>query len=141
MELVVDTNILFSYFWKESFTRKVILCQGIRLYAPEYALEEINKYKTEIIKKTKITEKEFNDAKKDIALSVSFIPVEEYSAFLKDALDISKDENDIDFFALCLKLKLPMWSNDVEMKQQRNVAVFSTKEMFGRFFYIVFDVV
>ena len=138
MELVVDTNILYTYFWKDSFTKKIILSQDIKLHAPEFSLIEINKYKADIIKKTKISEKEFENSKIDIAISVNFMPEDKYSAFLKKSLEISPDSDDIDFFSLCLKLNLPLWSNDSRLKKQNKVPVFSTKDLFDKFFEIVF---
>ena len=54
MKIVVDTNILFSFFWKNSLTKKLILNSSLELYSPIYVIEEILKYKSEIIKKTNI---------------------------------------------------------------------------------------
>ena len=138
MELVIDTNILYSYFWKQSFTRKVLLSQKIRLVAPEFALEEINKYQQDIMDKTKITLQDFKLMRKDLALAVEFIPLEEYSDFLKKALHFSPDPNDVDFFALALKHDLAIWSNDISLKKQEKVAVFSTHDLFDKFFNIIF---
>ena len=131
MKLVVDTNILFSYFWKNSFTKSLIMSDKLELFAPDYALEEINKYKKEIIKKTGISEREFSLLRVDIAISVNFVPIQEYKNFLKKASEISPDKNDIDFFALALKLKLPIWSNDVLLNSQSEVKVYTTKEVVG----------
>jgi len=131
MKLVVDTNILYTYFWKHSLTKKLIMRKDLELFAPEFGLEEINKYKTDIIKKTKISEDKFRELKFDIAISVKFIPVEEYRGFLKRALEISPDPNDIDFFALSLKLNLPIWSNDALLKNQTKIRILTTKEILG----------
>ena len=80
------------------------MSQDIELFAPEFALEEINKYKNDIIKRNKLTIKEFEQTKLDVAIAVKFIPLEEYSKFLKKALKMCPDSNDIDFFALSIKL-------------------------------------
>ena len=129
MEFVVDTNILFTYFWKQSFTKKILMNQKLRLFSPEFSLEEINNYKSEIIKKTNITEKEFNNIRMDLAIAVEFIPITEYKEFLKQALKTTPDKNDIDFIALALKLKLPIWSNDSLLKNQDKVKIFSTSDL------------
>mgnify|MGYP001595203714 CR=1 FL=1 len=42
MKFVVDTNILFTFLWKDSFTKGILLDQELEFFAPEYALEEIN---------------------------------------------------------------------------------------------------
>tara|TARA_Y100000310_G_C20500436_1_gene723708 strand:- start:321 stop:743 length:423 start_codon:yes stop_codon:yes gene_type:complete len=129
LEFVVDTNILFTYFWKQSFTKKILMNQKLRLFSPEFSLEEINNYKSEIIKKTNITEKEFNNIRMDLAIAVEFIPITEYKEFLKQALKTTPDKNDIDFIALALKLKLPIWSNDSLLKNQDKVKIFSTSDL------------
>jgi len=50
MRLVVDMNILFSFFKKWTFTRRVITRNDLTLYSPSYALEEIKRYEDEIKK-------------------------------------------------------------------------------------------
>ena len=90
---------------------------------------EINKYKKDILEKTGIMEDEFKVSKFDLAISVKFIPVEDYKSHLKQALEVSPDPNDIDFLALALKLNLPMWSNDLKLKQQNQVKILTTKEI------------
>lgn len=104
----------------------------MELYSPEHALVEINRHKEEIMKKTQITEDEYRAALNDIAISVVFLPLEDYSAFLKKALSISPDPDDIDFFALCLRLDLPLWSNENMLKRQETVPIISTKELLDR---------
>jgi predicted nucleic acid-binding protein len=55
MKLVVDSNVLFTFFWKNSISREIFLNQNLKLYSPEYCLEEIEKYANVIRKKTKIS--------------------------------------------------------------------------------------
>jgi predicted nucleic acid-binding protein len=57
MEFIVDGNVLFTFFWKRSVTRKLFLEPDLELYSPEFALEEINKYQEDIIRKTNLTKK------------------------------------------------------------------------------------
>ena len=132
MQLIIDTNILFTYFWKSSFTRRILMSQNLSLFSPEFALKEINKYKSEIMKKTNITEEEFNTIRYDLAIAVQFIPLEEYSKVLKDAIKITPDPNDIDFIALAMKFKLPIWSNDSLLKKQNKILAFSTDELLNK---------
>ena len=129
MELVVDTNVMFSFFWKGSMVKKLLMDQDVLLFAPEFALEEINKYEKEIIRKAKITKKEFNFLREELAIAIEFIPLKDYNNYLKKSLDFSPDENDVDFFALALKLKIPLWSNDKLLKKQSIVRVLETKDV------------
>ena len=130
MRLVVDTNVLMTFFWKNSKTRKLIMLgNSLELFSPEFALDEIKKHKDEILKKTNISEEEFNVIRIELAISIKFYPVIFYKDFLKQSLDISPDKNDIDFFALALKLDLPIWSNDKNLKNPDMIKIISTKEL------------
>lgn len=130
MKLVVDTNVLFSFFWKNSILNKILLDQDLLLFAPEFALEEIKKYEGLIIKKTNLTKKEFDFLREELAIAIEFVPIEEYQDCLKEAIKISPDINDIDFFALSIKLKISLWSNDKLLKNQKKLRVLNTKEVF-----------
>ncbi len=60
MKIVLDSNILFSALIKDSTTRRIILeCDPIFLF-PSFIFEEMEKYKKELLKKSKMEEKEFN---------------------------------------------------------------------------------
>lgn len=129
MRLVVDTNILFSYFWKGSMTRDLLMTPGLELFSPEFALEEINNHVSEIKNKTGLTSSTFATMKADLAIKVVFVPISHYKRFLRRAMDISPDPNDTDFFALALAIPAPVWSNDRRMKSQDVVRIFSTKDL------------
>ena len=133
LSFVVDTNVLITFFWKDSSTRKLFLAHKFVLFSPEYALEEIKKYSSEIKAKTGITEKEFIKIREDLANIITFVSIGEYKDYLKHAQEIN-DQKDIDFMALALKLKTPLWSNDKELKTQSLVRVFSTGEIIGSLF-------
>jgi predicted nucleic acid-binding protein len=129
LKLIIDTNVMFSFFWKNSITKKLLLNQNNLLFAPEFALEELKKYEKEIIHKAKITKKEFNEIRNELAILIDFVPLEEYKKFLRKGLIASPDNNDVDFFALAIKLKLPLWSNDNLLKNQKIIQVLNTKEI------------
>ena len=130
MKFVVDTNVLFTFFWKNSFTKGLLVDQDLEFFAPEFALEEINKYSDEILRKTGISLEKFKELRTDLAIFVEFIPLEEYKQFLPEALSlIPLYPNDADFLALALKLTLPIWSNDPHLKRQSKVKVYSTSEL------------
>lgn len=129
MRIVVDTNILFSFFWKDSHTRKLLINANSKLISSEFALEEIRKYSKEIIIKAKISEDFFNDELKKLKLIVKFIKKEEHLNFIKDAEEISPDKKDAEFLALCLKFSCPLWSNDSILKNQNKIRVLSTEDL------------
>nr|QBM01182.1 hypothetical protein [uncultured archaeon] len=129
MKFVVDTNILFTFFWENSFTKGILIDQDFEFFSPEYALKEINNHINEIINKTGITNEKFQELRKDLAICVEFVPSEEYKDFLKEAsLLLPNYPDDIDFLALATKLKLPIWSNDTHLKSQNKIMIYTTKE-------------
>ena len=129
MKCVVDTNILFSFFWKNSLTKKLLITTNLELISPEIALKEIKNYKNEIIRKTKISEINFTNEFKKLKLLINFVKKENYGDFIGEAIKISPDKNDSEFFALCLKHDCFLWSNDKILKNQEHIKVLSTKEI------------
>jgi len=59
-----------------------------------------------------------------------FIPKEEIDAFIEKAEKISPDPKDVPYFALALKLRCSLWSNDKALKEKQDaVQVYSTQEL------------
>lgn len=133
-DVIVDTNVLLTFFWKKSVSRRILPKREFDFFSPQLALEEINSHKPEILEKTGISKEEFQKNREDLAMFVEFIPFDEYSGFLQKAPHIP-DKDDIDFIALALKLSAPVWSNDKELKQQSLVQVFNTGEFIRKFLY------
>ncbi len=138
MLCVVDSNVLFTYFWKNALLKEFLAREKVKLTAPAYALYEIEKYKKEICEKAKITNQEFNIIKRELEGLVRFIALEEYVSFFHEVKKLGKSLseeqalgllNDADFLALALQLKIPLWSNDRLLKEQKVVTVLNSREM------------
>lgn len=129
MLLVVDMNILFSFFKKYSFTRKLLINSDLELRSTTYAFDELNEHLDEIMSKAKIDIGVFELYKTILSWFVEFVPVLEYREFKSKAESISPDPDDTQYFALALKLDCPIWSNDKRLKKQSAVKVFSTSEL------------
>lgn len=83
MKFVVDTNILFTFFWENSFTKGILIDQDFQFFSPEYALKEINSNIDEIIGKTGISNEKFKELRTDLAICIEFIFLEEYKDFMR----------------------------------------------------------
>lgn len=137
MRIVVDSNILFSFFWKDSTFSKLCENRELQLISPEYALVEINNYKVEIMKKAKISNEEFNKKRLELVDRISFIPLEVYVLEFNNVKKLAEkfkeksDEilGDIDFLALAIKLEMPLWTHDKLLKEQNRVKILTTKEV------------
>ncbi len=137
MRLVADTNVLFTFFWKDSVIRGM-LRQDIQLAAPAYALEEIEKHRKEILKKARIGPSGFEGAKKELKQAVAFVERKRYETRFGEAASCAASLNkedrgqmleDVDFLALAMELGCALWSNDKLLKSQGKVIVLSTAEV------------
>lgn len=138
MKIVVDSNILFTFFWKESVFEDILNTKRLDLFASEIALDEIKKYKEEIIKKGNISEKEFEQKKEELKRKVKFFHFKEYDTEIKEIVEVYNKENkeiieellrDIDFLALALRLNTVLWSNDKLLKSQKVITILKTEEI------------
>ncbi len=102
---------------------------SLRLYAPEFVIEEFMKYSEYIQKKTKRSSEEFVAIMHLLHQVIKIIPEEEYENYIEEAQSISPDEKDVMYFALALKLKCGIWSNDSQLKEQKKVNIFNTHEL------------
>jgi predicted nucleic acid-binding protein len=129
MKFVIDTNILFSAIIRKSITRKVILSDVFDLYVPEYLFEEINKHKDLILRKAKISNRDFIALLTLFQKHTKIVKKEVYLDKTPVAEEVMKgiDITDSPFLALALTLNCPIWSNDGHFKQQILVKVYTTK--------------
>ena len=131
MELIIDTNVLFSFFKSDSTTRKIISDTSLKLFAPKETFIELLKYKEEICNKSNINEKEFKKTIKIISSLIEIIPKSNFIRCYEESKDFLPDnaKDDAPFVGLALYLEVPLWSNDKALKRQGKVKVFSTSEL------------
>ena len=99
MRLVVDTNILFSFF-RENPVRKIIIeaqAFGVDLFTPEYAFSEIGEIKSEIIKYAKISNTDFTFLFGLLRGLVKTIPLIYFEELRIEAENVSPDLKDAPF--------------------------------------------
>lgn len=130
MELVVDTNVIFSAIVRNSVTRILLLNPNLILYSPEGLISELDEHKEEIRAKSKLNEKRYDELMAVLLSKIKLEPKETIAPFLKEALEFSPDKDDSPFLALCLAKGIALWSNDKPLKQQSFVKVLSTAELF-----------
>ena len=51
--------------------------------------------------------------------------------YIEDAGKISPDDKDVMYFALALKLRCIIWSNDAKLKEQDKIIIYNTTEILG----------
>ena len=132
MFLVIDANILFSFFNPESSRRKVIKnCSklGYRLVSPDFAFEELLNDKEKIKKYSKIGELEFIIFFSLLEKLIESIEKLQYNKFITKSKELAPHIKDVLYFALALHLNCPIWSDEKSFKKQSKVKVYSTSEL------------
>jgi len=135
LELVIDAIIIFAAFIKDSKTREILISNKYVLYAPEYLQFEINKHVDYLQNKTGLTTSELKKyvSRLFFESNINIISKNYFSNFLQKAEIISPDPDDCAYFALALKLKCGIWSNDKDLKNQNIVNIYSTKDLLDIF--------
>ncbi|MBU1199595.1 MAG: PIN domain-containing protein [Nanoarchaeota archaeon] len=131
MQLVLDANILFAALIKDGTTRKIFMEKNAKFYVPEFIFHELFKHLAELRAKTNLSE---TVIKKQIIelfdlANIEIISSIEIKPFLKQAEKICPDINDIHYFALALKMKCPIWSEDKKLREQSEIKIITTKEL------------
>ena len=130
MQLVVDTNIIISFF-RENPVRFIIINSdliNLSLFTPEYTIEELNKNKSDILKYGKINSAQFEEVLSHLSKFIKIILKESSKKFESQAKQLIHGK-DIPIFALALKLNCPIWSNEPGFKEQSKVEIITTEEL------------
>ena len=130
--LIVDANIIFSFFRKDSARKYIIeelLNMDCELLSPEYLIEELFSDKERIKKFSGINEAEFLGLFSLIKDEIKIVPESKYKDFLSKAFKLSPHIKDNPYFALSLFLSCPIWSDEKSFKKQSKVKIFSTAEL------------
>ena len=132
MIIILDSNILFSALIKDSLTRKLIYGLHEDLIFPEIVLDELRKYKEELISKSMLNEVEFDEVLSLILKYIRIIPNEQLKPHKKEAWELIKEYSpeDVMFIACCLAFDNSiLWSDDKKLKRQEKVKVLNTAEI------------
>ncbi len=130
MKLVVDANILFSFFSEKSFTRSFILNHPeIEYFTPAYVFDELEKHEETIKKKADIDDRIYRLIIDEVREYVEVISVESLETYWEKAENSCPDPDDVHYFACALAEDCPLWSNDGKLKEQDTVKVIDTEEL------------
>jgi len=131
-KIVIDANILFSFFKKDSTRRKIIelmLDNECILVSPEFVIEELISDKDKIIRFSGIKNSEFFFIFSLLRKNIVTISKEEYASFFVEARKLSPHIKDVPYFALALNLDCPIWSDEKAFKQQSRIKILSTNKL------------
>src|SRR3989344_3584123 len=132
MLLILDTNILFSFFNKSKVFRltKELRHRRYKLVSPDFVFFEIKGLKKQIMKSSEISDSEFEFLLLLIKRIVRFIPKSEYKSYISEAKKLSPHFKDFPLFALSLYLdKSSIWSRELGLKKQELIKVLSDEDI------------
>lgn len=129
MQLVVDANIVFAIIIAKGKTFELFFKKDLDLFSPSFVFEELESYKELILKKSGLLEKDFFEIISRIKNKIAIISEENLLDYREKAISICPDIKDVLYFALCLYLKIPLWSNDKLLKTQNLIKVYSTEDL------------
>ena len=127
--LVVDANVLLSCFSLNSFTRSLLFRIKANLFAPDFLKEELSLHELELFEKSKLNSDNLHALKEFLFSKIEFLPPERTIAYREQAKAICPDPNDIPYFEVALFMGIPLWSNDLNLKNQSFVQVLTTVEI------------
>ncbi|PIN95239.1 hypothetical protein COU53_00365 [Candidatus Pacearchaeota archaeon CG10_big_fil_rev_8_21_14_0_10_30_48] len=131
MNIVTDTNILISALIKNGITRDFIVKSKNNFIIPEFEVYEIYEHKNEIIKKSKLSEREFDTIFLRLLRNIKIIPTDLIIDKKEEAERIIGhiDKDDVQFIATALTFNCSIWSDDKHFKKQNKVRILTTKKI------------
>jgi predicted nucleic acid-binding protein len=129
MDVVVDANIVFSALIKRSYTLDLMFFNELRLFSPEFLIEELLEHKDEIISKSGLTSLEYEKYLEIILRRIRIVPTVELLPYIDTARKICLDTDDVDYVALSLMLNIPIWTND--KKVPNKITTMELKKIYG----------
>ena len=136
MKFIIDSNILLSALIKDSTTRKVIVKSGWDFYYPEMSFHEVRKYKELVLKKSGMSEKDYNKLLECILRHIIIVPDEIIINELEEAKNVIAhiDPDDVVFVATKLSiLDSIIWSDDSDFDKQVKVKVLKSEQVIELF--------
>ncbi|MFH1408315.1 MAG: PIN domain-containing protein [Nanoarchaeota archaeon] len=127
MNLVIDSNVLFAAAIKESKTAEAIFHRNLDLFSPSFILDECTKYMIYLERKTQWPD--FPNIMKKLLDKITLIDQSLFVESLQIATEISPDLADSPFVALAIHLNIPLWTNDKQLINIKEIRIFTTKQV------------
>lgn len=111
---VIDANVLFGAFISGRDLYRLLFSEHA-IYLPDFALLELDKYKTRILQKTRLDERKFQDFVLSLFNHITIVPRMALSrGSLKRAFQLCKgiDEKDAMYVAVALELHVTLVTSD-----------------------------
>ncbi len=131
MIIILDTNVMVSALIKDSFTRRIIIYSGLKFCYPEISLHELRKHKNLILKKSGLSESEYEKIMSKLMEYIVLIPTEKIMGHIDEAKQIMQhiDPDDVVFIASTFSCQdSVIWSDDKHFEKQNKIKVLKTRD-------------
>ena len=131
MQIVVDSNILFAALIRDSMARKVLLHLNSDFLIISVNLEEIAKYKRELLEKSNMNEISFDLLLEQLTKKCIRIKDESVKENWEEAKKImwDTDPKDTPFIAAALTTGADIWSDDKHFTEQTRIKIWKTADL------------
>jgi len=128
MRLVVNSNRIIASLVKDSYSREIILHGKLDLLTINISEKEIQKYKEYILKKSKITEIQFNFILEKLKEKMTVLDDKIIESKIDEAKKIIGhiDYDDTPFIAAALATESDIWSDDKHFEKQNKIKIWKT---------------
>ena len=132
MKVVIDTNVLMAALISDSVVRRLLASRKIMFYLPEFALEEVEKYKNELKGKAGYSEDDFQQLKTLLLENIAIAPKDMVKKHMKEAINVmvNIDKKDSPFIACAIAVGADgILSFDKDFQRQKRIKAFDIKEL------------
>lgn len=129
MELVVDTNVIFSAILADGKTRELIITEELDLSVPQFFFEEMRNNSEILEEKSELERNELRLLLELLFDEIQVIPRKAFQNQLPSARTLigDVDPDDVPFLALALHLDVGIWSDDEHFRTQQIVDIWQTQ--------------
>jgi len=132
MKFVVDTNVIIASLIKDSVTRKFLIETPHTLYAPEFAITEIENHLEELIKKTKKDKRDILLMLKLVVSNIEIVSKTETYKAMDEAIQIigNEDKNDAPIIACAIRVNADgIVTYDKDFRKQKRFRILIPEEL------------
>ena len=132
MNIVLDSNVLFSALIRDALSRRLILeYEGAFLF-PAFIFEEMEKHQGMLLQKSGMSERDFQLLLGVLLRKVAIVPSEALLPYRQRAWEAVKTIDPDDVLFIACALAYPggiLWSDDRRLRRQDAVTVMNTGEI------------
>ncbi|MBI5225856.1 hypothetical protein HY994_01285 [Candidatus Micrarchaeota archaeon] len=129
MKLTVDANVLFAALIRNGLSRRLIFHPGLDLDTPYFFLEELKKYREELVSKSRMSEVEFLQTFHSVLCQVEPIDSAVIKPYMRAASTLIEDSKDWPYLACALFSGSDLLTQDPGFRSQARVKVHSVEEL------------